>query len=472
MKKFITIFSVSLLFWSCTSSFDDTVNFITVENPNLSEGSVIGQPNSSQIWLTGLERELSLMLNEVLILAELGSDNYVNSQTFYNQFLDELDIRVTDPDIRDAQFRIHRLREAAVFGLEQVGPGDSEYNNVTEAEFHFFEGLSYLYAGMYFSALSQEELGPVVSSSQNYQDAISSFDAAVELNPKAEYYLAAARANYYLGNKDAAVIAAEEALSLDSDFTREARYDAAETPANDLQNALYDRATFDDFQPLPTLDFLDPKYSRLTTEEDAPIHYLKAEEAYLIISEANIADNDLTTAKSNLVNLLDLVNDRPIRIINDETEGRTQAAPNSRPNNSSVVVNGRSGLVLDRDTEVPVPSVSGTSIILQQINAIASQDEALKLLYRARQEIFIGEGLRFVDMGVKLVIAEEEILQNPNISVGDPSTIGVIPSFIDAVKTDLDAINYNPQTGVASTVINLTDLLVANKSSDLVLPFF
>ncbi len=67
---------------------------------------------------------------------------------------------------------------------------------------------------------------------------------------------------------------------MDATFTRTARYDAAEGPVNTMQDALYDRSTFDDFQPLPTLDFLDPKYSRLSASEDSPIHYLKAEEAY------------------------------------------------------------------------------------------------------------------------------------------------------------------------------------------------
>lgn len=92
--------------------------------------------------------------------------------------------------------------------------------------------MSYLYAAMYFSGLPQEELGPIVSSEQNYQDAITSFDNAIALNPKPEYYLAKARANYYLGNKSAAVTAANEALALDPDFTREAMYDAANGPTN------------------------------------------------------------------------------------------------------------------------------------------------------------------------------------------------------------------------------------------------
>lgn len=471
MKRIIITLCATLALGGCSDNFDDAVDFTQVENPNLSEQSVVGQPNSSAIWLAGIEREISLFLNEILILAELGSDNYVNTQTFYSQFMDDLDIRVTDPDMRDTQFRIHRMREAAQFGLNQVGPADPEYTAEIEAEYHFFEGMSYLYAAMYFSGLPQEELGPVLDSEQNYQEAITSFDAAIAANPQPEYYLARARANYYLGNKSEAVSAANEALALDPTFTREARYDAANGPTNDMENALFGRATFDDFQPLPTLDFLDPKYSRLTAAQDPSVHYLKAEEAHLILAEANITDGDLASAKSNLEDLVDLVETREVRTINDATEGRTQVAPGSRPNNSSVVVNGRSGLVLDRDESVEVPSVSGTSLTQSEIDAISTEDEALELLYRTRQEVFIAEGLRLVDMGVKLVVAQNEILQNPNVSEGDPATIAVIPPFIEAVIPQLDAITYDPAANTAQTAIDLNEILVANKNSDYVLPF-
>ncbi|HSP40584.1 MAG TPA: hypothetical protein VLN46_04060, partial [Gillisia sp.] len=301
--------------------------------------------------------------------------------------------------------------------------------------------------------------------------AITSFEAAIAANELPEYHLAKARAHYYLGEKTEAVAAANQALALDSDFTRQARHDAANGPTNQLQDAIYDRATFDDFQPLPTLDFLDPKYSRLTASEDAPIHYLKAEEAYLILAEANITDGAIAAAKTNLEDLVDLVDTREVRTINDATEGRTQVAPGSRPNKSSVVVNGRSGLVLDRDEAVEVPSISGTSLTLAEINAISTEDGGLKLIYRTRQEVFIAEGLRFVDMGIKLVIAQNEILQNPNVSEGDPSTVAVIPSFIAAVIPQLDEITYNAAGNTATTAINVTDILVANKTSPLVLPF-
>ena len=473
MKRISFIYGLlSLAVVSCGDAFGDAVDFTEVENPNLTQESVVGQPNSSRIWLSGLDRQMGLVYNEILILAELGSDNYVNTQTFYSQFLDALDIRTTDPDIRDTQLQIARLRVSAIFGLEQVGPGDSEYTPEIEAEYHFYEGVSYLLAGMYFSALPQEEGGVPVSSTDNLTSAVMAFDEAISFNAMPEYHLAKARAHYFLGQKTEAVAAATAALALDDSFARQIRYDAANGPVNNMESALYGRATFDDFQPLPTLDFLDPKYSFLSPAEDAPVHFLKAEEAHMIIAEGNIADGAFGAAQGNMTDLLALVGTREVRTIDDSIEGRIEVAPGSRPDNTGVVVNGRSGLVLDRQAGlVNVPSVSGTSLTAGDIATMSDEDTALYLLYRTRQEVFISEGMRFVDMGIKLVLHENEILQNENVSDGDPSTVPVIPSFINAVVADLDAITYDAGAGVATTVIDVTDILVTNKTAAEVLPF-
>jgi tetratricopeptide (TPR) repeat protein len=471
MKKLI-ILSAAIFTFGCSGDFGDVVDFKEVENPNLSEASVVGQPNSASIWLAGLERQLTNVFNETLVLSELGSDNYVNTQTFFNQFMDGLEIQITDPDMRDTQRQIHRLRELAIFGIEQVGPGDPNYDAATEAEFNYFEGLAYLFSAMYFSALPQEPTGVPITAEQHYQNAITSFDAAIAINPQPEYQLAKARANYYLGNKAGAVQAATAALALSTSFDRSASFDNANGPTNTFEAALYGRATFDDLQPLPTLDFLDPKYSFLSPAEDAPVHYLKAEEAYLILAEAALSDNDIATARENLSSMLDLIATREVRNIDDSIEQRSQVDEGSRPDDAAIVVNGRPGLVLSRqDGNVDVPSVSGTSLTEADITAMQDNDAGLTLLYRTRQEVFIAEGIRFADMGVKLVIDENEILLNENINEGDLGTVAVIPSFIAAVVGDLDAISYDPGTNVASTAIDLNAVLVANKSSDQVVPF-
>ncbi|AXT62918.1 hypothetical protein D1816_22110 [Aquimarina sp. AD10] len=475
MKKIsIYILAIGLLV-GCTDNLKDATDFTSVTNPNLDEAAIIGKENSATIWLSGLRRQTSNLLNEAVMLAELGSDNYVNTQTFFDQFLDGLEIRTDDPEISQTQFAIARLRVMSKFGIESVGPNDPAYDAATEAEFNFFEGLSYLYAAMYFSALPQEDGGAPVSAADNYASAIASFDIAIAANPQAQYHLAKARANYYLGNQAEAVASANAALALDDDFLNSIQFDELNNPDNTFEDALYERATFDDLQPLPTLDFLDPKYSRIDANDDAPIHILKAEEAYLILAEAALADNNIAGARTNLTSLLTLIASREVREIDDSIEGRPDASSvfPARPKTTNVVVNGRPGLVLDRQAgDVMIPSVSGTSLVQGDVDALTAADDAtLALLYRTRQEVFIAEGIRFADMGVKLVIHDNEILQNPNISDGDPSTVAVIPPFIDAIKGDLDTITFTEGGTTATTAIDLNAILVANKTSNQVLPF-
>lgn len=228
MKKTIySILSATLLLTiSCTGDFKEVVDFTDVENPNLSESSVVGQPNSATIWAAGIEREISRTINEFLVLAELGSDNYVNTQTFYSQLFDGLDIRTTDTNIRNLTNEIGRVRAMATFGLETVGPNDENYTKEQEAEFHFYLGYSKLLSAMYFSALPQETLGVPIDAADNYRGAISAFNEAIAISAKPEYHLGKARSYYYLGNKTEAVASAQAALALSNTFTRSAKFDA------------------------------------------------------------------------------------------------------------------------------------------------------------------------------------------------------------------------------------------------------
>lgn len=62
----------------------------------------------------------------------------------------------------------------------------------------------------------------------------------------------------------------------------------------------------------------------------------------------------------------------------------------------------REGLVLDRRAgDITVHQVSGTSVTVQDIASIGSVDDALYLLCLLRQEIFISEGRRMTDLGIR-----------------------------------------------------------------------
>ncbi|WP_207555605.1 hypothetical protein [Tenacibaculum maritimum] len=472
---YIFIFLLGVVTASCEK---ELVDFTQVTNPNLSEASVIGQPNSAESWLVGIRRQMAIVSNEAVVMSEIASDNYVNTQTFYNQLLDGVTIDTQDTDIRDLQFAIARLREMTVFGIQKVAPADINVTDVTIAEFNFYKGISYLLAGEYFSFLPAEEKGVPQSSQENYNLAIESFKEAERLNNSSAYQLALARAYYNLSNKTEAVLAANNSLGLDPNLLVGVEFDQAEGPSSTIESALFERGSFDDLQPLPSLDFLDPKYSFLSNERDQSTALLKSEEAYFIIAEAELSEGKLEEAKLTMKKLITLINSREKRTIDDTVEGRDQDNPGSRPNKAATKVKYvgdvtfKTGLVVDRNNAVTVAIVSGTSITNTVVEAANTIDTALEILYLMRQEVFIAEGRRIVDLGVKYVMHENEQLLNPNIDASHPGLTPIIPSFISAIKSELDAFSYKPDVNEVEIKHNLNKILVLNKTSDLVIPFF
>ncbi len=198
----------------------------------------------------------------------------------------------------------------------------------------------------------------------------------------------------------------------------------------------------------------------------------------MILAEAAISDSNLNSAKSVMTDIVNLVGSRERSTFNNNQQDRTQLNPGSRPNNSDVQVRFSpgapliEGLVLDRKSgNVTVPTISGTSVSVADIDALNDLDDALETLYLMRQEIFIAEGRRLADMGIKLVISEVEYLANPNIDAGSPGTSPVIPPFIDSIKDELDAFDYDAAAGICTIRHNINRILVENKTSELVLPF-
>lgn len=455
---------------------DDTFN---PKNPNLAVDAVEGTINSAARLLGGTERQLALVMNEVVPATAIASDNYINTRTFFNQFLDNLNIDATDDDIDDMQFAIADMRELALTGLTNIGPADPNYTDDQAAQFRFFEGFSYLLAGELFKTLPAESGGVPLTGEENLQKAVETFTEglrlATDVSTQTRLTLARARANYFLGNKSAAVADAQAALDLDPDFVFFAKYDALNGPTNTMQDALFDRGSFDDLQPLPKLDFLDPKYNGSNATEESDIPVLKAEEAYLILIEAELADGDLDGAQDLMKDLIDLVETRPTETFDDSVEGRTHQMPGSRPDTAVVVVKTgdgdfRTGLVLDRDELVTVPTVSGTSVTDDMVDDLDNIDEALETLYLMRQEIFIAEGRRMTDLGVRLVTSQIEFLANENVTEADKEA--VIPPFIAAAKDNLDAFTYDRTTYEAIIPTDFNEIIVDNKESDFVVPFF
>lgn len=480
MKKIISKISIlaasALVFAGCNA-----IDPSDVVNPNLSEAALVGQPNSAEAWYWGLERQLAVTANNNLIISEIVSDNYVNTQTFFNQFLDGLNVDYQDDDIDDSQFHIGRMREMAIFGLDEIIPNDVNATDAQRSEFLFFRGLSHLMAGMYYKQLPGSAGGGVLSSDGHLDAAIQYLTESNTANANVGALIGIARAQYLKGDASAAIAAADAAIAADAGagFVRYITFDPQNSRGNSnsnnytvnaLQDALYDRGSFDDLQPLPSLDFLDPKFVVISGNEDSKIPLLKIEEAHLIKAEAQQSQGSDGDAISTLTDVIGLVATRPVVSVEDGAEGRTEREPGSRPDSTDVTVDGRAGLVLYRGGgPVDVPSVSGTSYAAADLAGL-SGDALLEVIYRMRQEIFMGEGMRSVDMGVTYVISQNELLLNTD-NVSSAMTVVDLPPYLSAIKDNVDAISYDPATPTCTIDNDVTALIVSNKGTEYVCPF-
>ncbi len=450
-----------------------------VENPNVTEEIYLSTPNSAKSWVTGLRGQLALTMNTVLINTEMVSDNHFNNSTLYSKVFDGPVILYTDLDVNILQQEIGRLREMADFGLDDVAQADEAIAAEDLAFMHFSRGFALLLAGENFVGLPIEPLGEVVDWRTLLEIALEEFDLAIaqtsDTEATAAYELLKARAYYRLGDLTnaknlAGAFMGDTSLLFTVDFDGENGFN------NQLQGALFPIGPNQSFEPLPRLDFLDPKYFNQGTaaSDQRPVSLAKVEEAYLIMMEALLAENNLGEAQSVGVALLDVVEARPTVLLDDSAE--TRIGPNREGYPTTAVrvredenAAFKDGFILDRQAgEVTAFTVSGTKVTREDIEATSTVDELLYLVYRLRQEIFISEGRRMNDLGIRFPISETEQLNNPNVSATDIEA--VIPDFIP-LNGGMDGFTVDAATGDVTILFDMNRVIVENKASDEIVPF-
>jgi tetratricopeptide (TPR) repeat protein len=451
----------------------DLLDPTNVDNPNVVENQALKNPDPLQRWVLGLDRQMAILLNNTIDYTSIATDNYVNTETFYNQNADNLQFLFSDSDVDGMFIAMNDLRESAQFGKNRVVPADDNPTAANQAELDFYEGMAHTFLGEHFHSAPLDSAGAQASPADHFSRAVSRFQDAIDrgAGDQVGYRLAQARAYYNNGNLSEARSRAQEVLSMDSDYVRLVEYDNQNGPANVMQDALYDRSTLDDYQPLPRLDFLDPKYGVSGAEED-PIPLLKAEEAHLILIEADLAEGNTASAKSQMKDLLDLVqNVREPRFVDERGEGRRHEGPSGtpRPNMSGIEVRAspsdpyRSGLVLDRTSLTEVPGVSGISVTETMVDTASTMQEMWELYYLMRQEIFMAEGRRFVTFNLKLPLPENEQLLNPDVDAGSNAVQPIIPSFIQGQPLDVFTWPVQDDPTKASVAVNMNRVLANNR---------
>ncbi|HEX3867518.1 MAG TPA: hypothetical protein VHV78_12235 [Gemmatimonadaceae bacterium] len=465
--------------WSCGD-----LSPTNVKNPNLTAGQFLGTTAAGVTWLYGVQKQFLTTLNIMVQDGELLSDDYYNDYTTNDQLFDAPEIDNFDTDVTSMQSNIARLRHVASFGLDSVFPLDTTVTVNMKAELLFFRGMASLFAGESFTALPADALGAPVTWDVHLKSAITDFTAAramsTDVPSKNSYTLALARAHYRLaaivpGERALAVTEATALLAANPTFIRQAVFDPVNGPSNSMQGLL--TSSVNNLQPLPRLDFLDPKYPNRGTTIQSPIDFLKAEEAHLILAEALLQAGDIAGTKDRLNQLLALVQSRTVELVDGTLQKRGRAGGKIiYPNTSSTVVAPApgqpfiSGLVLTRQGPmIKVPTTSGTSVTSAQINGIVTVDDGLYILSLMRQEIFIAEGRRAADLGIRIPLSLQEIQSNPNAQGGAAYSTALIPSYIPT-NFGLDGFTYD---SVAKTVVikfDMNRVIVQNKALASVLP--
>lgn len=451
-----------------------------VVNPNITDEQFLGTPGAGASWLRGTQRQFLLSLNQVVLNSELASDNYFNNYTTNNQRFDGPDITYLDPEVTSIQNSLARLRNVATFGLDTVFPRDTLVTANDRAEVMFLRGVANLLAGETFVALPGTTNGTVVGWQELLQAAVADFTQAratsTDANARLGYTLALARAHHRLGDRAKAVEEATALLAANPTFLRNATFDGVNGPNNGMQGVL--TSSVNNLQPLPRLDFLDPKYPNRGATIQSPLAFLKAEEAHMIIAEALLADANLPAARTQLHQLLTLVGSRPTELVDSRVQQRGRAGgkviyPNTVDTRVAFAPGDplREGFVLTRSGgNVRVAMVSGTSVTPEQIDAIASVDEGLYVLYLMRQEIFLAEGRRMADLGIRFPVAWTEVLANPNAGDDQPYTESQVPPFIPG-EFAMDAFTYDEAAKTVVIEHDMNRVIVQNKTSPFVIPF-
>jgi hypothetical protein len=452
-----------------------------VTNPTVTEETFLETPNAASSWVRGVERQLAATIDEVIMGTEVVSDNVFNNRTLFSKVFDIPQLDASDFDVTNIQEEVHRLRTMADHGINVVVPGDENATDEMRAQLHFHRGFGHLLSAELFVGLPAEAGGAVVSPAQHLTLAVSDFQQAGSLSGdatmQASAQLAIARAHYAAGDRAAAVAAASQVKASNPSLVRWAEFDNVDGPTNTMQFAIFDSGQ-DEFQPLPRLDFLFPKYYSETAGDQSPVALLKGEEAFLILAEAALADGDVAGARSELKELLDVVASRPTAMIDDRGQQRGRAGGTwIYPDNNDVMVaagpdaDPRAGLVLTRESGlVEVPIVSGTSVTEATLDEADTVDDMLYLLYLMRQEIFVVEGRRMTDLGIRLPVALDEALTNPNVDEGSDALQARLPSFIPG-DYGLDRFDYEDGDNLAVIRYDMNRILVENRTSEAVLPF-
>ncbi len=451
-------------------------------SPDLTDEEYLQTDNPMDSWVAGINAELASAVGEFALLLDVATDNYRNVYSRYNREFDKPNILYTDSDVETLQRYIGKLRESALYALNTIAPIDAPTAS-QQQDIYVALAYSYILAGENFTAIPMEENGLPVQPSAQLAKAIEVLNEADAVLSSTDfqpiYHTLLARVYRDLGDVDNASQHARQALASDDDFVYYVEYDEANSIVNYMKDASYSTNWW---EPLPRLDYLDPKYQ--STAESQRMAIAKAEEDYLILAEASLYDTGGSEyfMQNYSDALFALLASRGNATLTDDGEMREYTSGDVTINlntsgwlvRASAGEEAREGLILNRaGGDITVPSLSATSVTQTEFES-ATGDELLQAIYLMRQEIFFAEGRRFADLGMRLPLCEVEAnritYNNSGYDVAD-YIVAYIPSYLPTDEHAMDAYTVDADTKVVTITYNLNKLLVQNKALDCIVPF-
>ncbi len=426
-----------------TISGCEAIDPTNINNPITTDDDLARAVEPTKSLLPGLRAQFARMTSAYVTAGDVISDNYSVHGTGLHSGLDNPGgitpamLNSSGTSATGLYWNTQELRALSDFVIDVVAPEDTLKLAVHLAEAHYYRGMAFLTLGELFESAPHEEDGMPQSYRESLLRALRDFEEALPLGPRVS--AATARAHRLLGDEAAAVADAERALAAEPDLLAYAEYDALY-----LQNTPYQflvQRALQEMQPLPRLDFLDPKY----TTRSAGIPVAKAEEMHLIVAEAALAAGDVQRGRERIAQAIEAASARDRISFKDQDE-RRNGDLTLRPRSPDMMVRAdpespfRAGLVLERPgVDLEVPHISATSLDADSVRMIGDLDGAWHALWLARQEIMFLEGRRLADLGIRLPVMLREIEQNPHMEDGDPGTQVVVPSWIPSGRGVIDA---------------------------------
>lgn len=420
-----------------------------VENPRTTDDDLADAEEPTAALLPGMRAQFARMVESTVILTEVISDNYSIHGTGLNKAYDNpalLRPATLNSTSRTtgAYWNSQELRALGDFVIDEIAANDATATAEQVQEAQYYRGMALLNLGENFVAAPVTGDAAPLSGAELLDLAETDLMAAAAAASWVGTAASAALARLYRLEGDAANASsyASQALADDASFVYGPEYDQSS-----IDNTVYWYVVWRalrEMQPLPRLDFLDPKY----LDWESMIPAAKAEEMLLIMAEAEFANGTWAQGREYIAQAVELALTRTPSTFNDD-DLRQNLDGSIRPRTSTIQVRAdasseyRSGLVLDRPGSISAPTVSMTSLNADSIrNSLTTEEESLHALYLARQEILFLEGRRMSDLGIRLPMMLREIERNTSITEGvTTGTEIVVPTYL---PPNLEMDEYSP----------------------------